>query len=185
MALVLNDRVKETSTTTGTGTLNLAGAETGFVTFVAGIATGNTTYYTIHNQGTAEWEVGIGTVTDATPDTLSRDTVLSNSSGNTSKIIKEAKRLTNKLFLPNYEYQKIGVILLDISDAKYEQFSFYEHENYERSDILMDSLDQLNDRFGNGTLFMGAQGIQKNWKMRADRKSAAYTTKLIDIPKVD
>ena len=86
MALVLNDRVKETSTTTGTGTLNLAGAETGFVTFVAGIATGNTTYYTIHNQGTAEWEVGIGTVTDATPDTLSRDTVLSNSSGNTSKI---------------------------------------------------------------------------------------------------
>ena len=54
MALVLNDRVKETSTTTGTGTLNLAGAETGFVTFVAGIATGNTTYYTIHNQGTAE-----------------------------------------------------------------------------------------------------------------------------------
>ena len=86
MALVLNDRVKETSTTTGTGTLNLAGAETGFVTFVAGIATGNTTYYTIHNQGTAEWEVGIGTVTDATPDTLARDTVLSNSLGNTSKI---------------------------------------------------------------------------------------------------
>ena len=86
MALVLNDRVKETSTTTGTGTLNLAGAETGFVTFVAGIATGNTTYYTIHNQGTAEWEVGIGTVTDATPDTLSRDTVLNNSAGNTSKI---------------------------------------------------------------------------------------------------
>ena len=86
MALVLNDRVKETSTTTGTGTLNLAGAETGFVTFVAGIATGNTTYYTIHNQGTAEWEVGIGTVTDATPDTLARDTVLNNSAGNTSKI---------------------------------------------------------------------------------------------------
>ena len=86
MALVLNDRVKETSTTTGTGTLDLAGASTGFVTFVAGIATGNTTYYTIHNQGTAEWEVGLGTVTDATPDTLSRDTVLSNSLGNTSKI---------------------------------------------------------------------------------------------------
>ena len=86
MALVLNDRVKETSTTTGTGTLDLAGASTGFVTFVAGIATGNTTYYTIHNQGTAEWEVGLGTVTDGTPDTLSRDTVLTNSSGNTSKI---------------------------------------------------------------------------------------------------
>ena len=86
MALVINDRVKETSTTTGTGTLNLAGASSGFVTFVAGIGNSNTTYYAIHEQGTNNWEVGIGTVTDATPDTLARDTVLSNSLGNTSKI---------------------------------------------------------------------------------------------------
>ena len=86
MALVLNDRVKETSTTTGTGTLNLAGASVGFVTFVAGIGNSNTTYYAITAQGTSNWEVGIGTVTDATPDTLARDTVLSNSLGNTSKI---------------------------------------------------------------------------------------------------
>ena len=86
MALVLNDRVKETSTTTGTGTLNLAGAETGFVTFVAGIGNSNTTYYAIHEQGTNNWEVGIGTVTDATPDTLARTTVLNNSLGTTAKI---------------------------------------------------------------------------------------------------
>jgi hypothetical protein len=86
MALVINDRVKETSTTTGTGTLNLAGASSGFVTFVAGIGNSNTTYYAIHEQGTDKWEVGIGTVTDATPDTLARTTVLNNSSGNTSKI---------------------------------------------------------------------------------------------------
>ena len=86
MALVLNDRVKETSTTTGTGTLDLAGASVGFVTFVAGIGNSNTTYYAITAQGTSNWEVGIGTVTDATPDTLARDTVLSNSLGNTSKI---------------------------------------------------------------------------------------------------
>ena len=86
MALVINDRVKETSTTTGTGTLNLAGASTGFVTFVAGIGNSNTTYYAIHEQGTANWEVGIGTVTDATPDTLARTTVLNNSLGSTAKI---------------------------------------------------------------------------------------------------
>jgi hypothetical protein len=86
MALVINDRVKETSTTQGTGTLNLAGASTGFVTFVAGIGNSNTTYYAIHEQGSNLFEVGIGTVTDATPDTLARDTVLNNSSGNTSKI---------------------------------------------------------------------------------------------------
>jgi len=84
MALVINDRVKETSTTTGTGTFSLAGAATGFETFVAGIATGNTTYYTIFNQGTTEWEVGLGTVTDATPDTLSRTTIYSSSNSDSA-----------------------------------------------------------------------------------------------------
>jgi len=79
MALVINDRVKETSTTTGTGTFDLNGAATGFETFVAGIGNTNTTYYCIFNQGTTEFEVGIGTVTDAATDTLSRDTVLSSS----------------------------------------------------------------------------------------------------------
>ena len=79
MALVLNDRVKETSTTTGTGTLDLAGAVQDFEGFVAGIGTGNTTYYSIVNTGTGEFEVGIGTVTDAATDTLSRDTILSSS----------------------------------------------------------------------------------------------------------
>ena len=79
MALVINDRVKETSTTTGTGTLSLAGAETGYESFVAGIGTTNTTYYAIELNSAGEWEVGIGTVTDATPDTLSRDTIISSS----------------------------------------------------------------------------------------------------------
>jgi len=79
MAFVLNDRVKETSTSTGTGTFNLAGAVQDFEGFVTGIGTGNTTYYSIVNAASGEFEVGIGTVTDATPDTLSRDTVLSSS----------------------------------------------------------------------------------------------------------
>jgi hypothetical protein len=79
MALVINDRVKETSTTTGTGTLDLGGAAPDFESFVSGIGTGNTTYYAISQAGTNNWEVGIGTVTDAATDTLSRDTVLSSS----------------------------------------------------------------------------------------------------------
>ena len=86
MALVLNDRVRETSTSQGTGTINLAGAVTGFQTFVSGIGDGNTTYYAIFEEGTNLFEIGLGTVPDATPDTLSRTTVLSNSSGNTSNI---------------------------------------------------------------------------------------------------
>ena len=81
MALVINDRVKETSTTEGTITFNLGGAATGFDTFVAGIGDTNTTYYAIFLQGSSQWEVGLGTVGDATPDTLARTTVISSSTG--------------------------------------------------------------------------------------------------------
>ena len=78
MALVVNDRVKETSTTTGTGTFDLAGAVSGFETFVAGIGNSNTTYYAITNSN-GEFEVGLGTVTDAGTDTLARNTIISSS----------------------------------------------------------------------------------------------------------
>ena len=80
MALKLNDRVKETSTTTGTGTLDLSGAVTAFETFVAGIGDGNTTYYAIVNRDEDEWETGLGTVTDASTDTLSRSAISSSNS---------------------------------------------------------------------------------------------------------
>ena len=77
MALILKDRVKETTTTAGTGTVTLAGAATGYQTFAA-IGNANTTYYCIAGQGTSEWEVGIGTYTSS-GTTLSRDTVLASS----------------------------------------------------------------------------------------------------------
>ena len=57
MAFAVNDRVKETSTTTGTGTLSLAGALTGFQTFVTGIGNSNTTYYVIVHESADEFEV--------------------------------------------------------------------------------------------------------------------------------
>jgi hypothetical protein len=84
MALVVNDRVKETSTTTGTGTFSLAGAVTGFETFVAGIGNSNTTYYAIVNTNNGEFEVGLGTVTDGTPDTLARTTIISSSNSDSA-----------------------------------------------------------------------------------------------------
>ena len=84
MAFVVNDRVKETTTSTGTGTINLAGAETGFETFVAGIGNSNTTYYCIQAQGGSAFEIGVGTVTDASPDTLSRTTIISSSNSDSA-----------------------------------------------------------------------------------------------------
>jgi hypothetical protein len=79
MAFVVKDRVKETTTTTGTGTITLAGAVSGFQAFSV-IGDGNVTYYTI--AAGSEFEVGIGTYT-ASGTTLSRDEVLeSSNSGN-------------------------------------------------------------------------------------------------------
>jgi hypothetical protein len=80
MALVVKDRVQETSTTTGTGTITLAGAVSGFQSFSA-IGDGNTTYYAIVLG--SEWEVGLGTYTSS-GTTLSRDTILESSNGGTA-----------------------------------------------------------------------------------------------------
>jgi len=77
MAFVVADRVKETTTTTGTGTVTLLGASTGFQSFAA-VGNGNTTYYTIAGQTGGEWEVGIGTYTSS-GTTLARTTVFSSS----------------------------------------------------------------------------------------------------------
>lgn len=80
MALVINDRVKVTSTTTGTGAMALGAAATGFETFAQGIGNNNTTYYCIFNTGTSEFEVGLGTL-DGTSANLTRTTVISSSNG--------------------------------------------------------------------------------------------------------
>ena len=80
MALVVNDRVKETSTTTGTGTLTLAGAVTGFETFSSAIGNTNTTYYAIVAQN-GEFEVGLGTVAAGT---LARTTIISSSNSDSA-----------------------------------------------------------------------------------------------------
>jgi len=79
MALVLADRVKETTTTAGTGTITLDGAATGFQSFAV-IGNSNTTFYTIAGQTSNEWEVGVGTYTSS-GTLLARTTVLSNSAG--------------------------------------------------------------------------------------------------------
>jgi hypothetical protein len=79
MAFVIANRVKETTTTAGTGTVTLLGASAGFQSFAA-IGNANTTYYTIAGQTGNEWEVGIGTYTSS-GTTLARTTVFSNSSG--------------------------------------------------------------------------------------------------------
>jgi hypothetical protein len=78
MALVINNRVRETTSTTGTGAVTLGGAVGGFQTFAAGIGNSNTTYYAISINSESEWEVGLGTL-NGDSSTLTRTTVLESS----------------------------------------------------------------------------------------------------------
>ena len=94
--LVLRDRVKETTTSTGTGTINLAGAVTGFQDFVSAIDDNNECYYTILDANGIDWEVGIGTVTDGSPDTLSRTTILESSNNDSGVALSSG---THTVFL--------------------------------------------------------------------------------------
>jgi hypothetical protein len=80
MALVLKDRVLETASSPGTGTVTLLGASTGYQSFANGVGNANTTYYTIATVGGAEWEVGLGTYASSN-NTLTRNTVFASSNG--------------------------------------------------------------------------------------------------------
>ena len=90
MPLVISDRVKETSLTTGTGTITLNGTYGGFQSFLSGIGNGNTTYYAIEND--SNWEVGIGTYTQSS-NTLSRDTILKSSNSNNAISLNGVSRV--------------------------------------------------------------------------------------------
>jgi hypothetical protein len=81
MALVINDRVLETSTTTGTGAFTLAGAVQDYQTFATAIGGSNTTYYTIVRTNSGEFETGLGTL-DAGGTVLTRTTVYRSSNSN-------------------------------------------------------------------------------------------------------
>ena len=105
MGLVIADRIKETTTTTGTGTITLAGAATGFRTFASVAATGDTFYYAISSSGGAEWEVGLGTLASST--TFTRDVILASSNSGSVVTLSVG---TKDVFLthPAMQMQTVG-----------------------------------------------------------------------------
>ena len=83
MALTIADRVRETTTTTGTGTITLNGAVGNFETFTANLSDGDTTYYAIVDANNSDFEVGLGTFT-ASGTTLARTTIIASSNSNSA-----------------------------------------------------------------------------------------------------
>ena len=108
MAFKLNDRVKESSSTTGTGTFTLGGAVSGFETFSAGIGGSNTTYYCIFENGTNKFEVGFGTLNSGA-STLARTYIISSSNSDAAESFSSSSKEVfctvpgSKIGLPNPE----------------------------------------------------------------------------------
>ena len=83
MAFVIADRVRETTTTTGTGTISLLGAVTNFETFTANLSNSDTTYYAIIDNTNNDFEVGLGTFTSS-GTTLARTSIIASSNSNSA-----------------------------------------------------------------------------------------------------
>ena len=102
--------------------------------------------------------------------------------------------LVEKMFKPGYSYKKAGVMLSEIAPTTHRQMDMWEqpHEREHASNVkLMDALDQLNNRYGRGTVTVSTQGTYldrldvgagQNWKMKQTRKSPNYTTNWSDVP---
>jgi DNA polymerase V len=126
---------------------------------------------------------------------------------NTVQIINESFKLLEKIYRSNYNYKKIGVVLLGLKQNKNNVientyiiqsnlFTLNQNlsNNSKKSDVCMKLFDDINSRMGKKTLFYGSQGMQKRskkikqkadkWSMRSCYKSPSYTTKWNDVLKV-
>ena len=98
------------------------------------------------------------------------------------QIVKTAWHLLRQIHTPGHNYNKAGIMLLDIVPEDYQQAHFFAAGERERADGIMRTLDSINRRMGAGTLFLASQGIRKSWAMRRNLKSPYYTTRLSEIP---
>ncbi len=97
-------------------------------------------------------------------------------SNDTCHITSIAKSILKKLYQPGYEYKKAGIVLLNLISDEFNQCDLFEENISSDNKNLMSLLDQANQRFGAQTLFLAAEGTEKNWVVRSARRSPRYTT---------
>jgi len=102
---------------------------------------------------------------------------LTTASSDTTRLVRAAQWGLRRIFRPGYRYAKAGVMLMEICRADSVQQSLFAlAENEEKSARLMQTLDSINRRMGQNTLFLAGAGVEKRWRMRRGNKSPGYTT---------
>ncbi|ART83177.1 DNA polymerase V subunit UmuC [Oceanisphaera profunda] len=111
-------------------------------------------------------------------------TVLNVPSNDSRELVQAAQQCLTQIWRPGYRYQKAGVMLTDFWPAGTYQASLFDEVSPKpRSKQLMAAMDKIN-RSGKGRIFLAAEGIQTDWKMKREYLSPAYTTRISDLPKV-
>lgn len=102
----------------------------------------------------------------------------------TRDFIRIAKKCVRHLYKKGYQYHKAGIMLVDISSEKQRQLDMLMPVIHEKSEKLMQVVDKINAGLGRDTIFFAAEGIEKKWVIKCDRRSPRYTTRWHELPQV-
>lgn len=97
-------------------------------------------------------------------------------------VIKAALEVFDTIFKPGFSYAKAGVMVMDLVPEDFLQHDFFQSCQSPKAFGVMETLDNINGRYGVGSVFVGRQGIKRDWSMARNLKSPAYTTRLSDVP---
>lgn len=100
----------------------------------------------------------------------------------TPELIANGLKILERIYKPNFMYKKAGVMFSGILNENKVQLNLFTYRDSEKEKQLMEAVDKINRRFGNGKIQFGATGLEREWKSRAARLSPFYTTRWSDIP---
>jgi DNA polymerase V len=102
----------------------------------------------------------------------------------TMHIISQAVKCLKQIYHSDYEYKKVSVMLMDLVSDEGGQQDLFDEVNYDKSDKIMGVLDNINLKMGRNKLFIGTQGIERNWKMQRNKQSSRFTTQWHELLEV-
>lgn len=100
-----------------------------------------------------------------------------------SYMISVAKTCLQKIYRHGFNYKKAGIILLNLSPKTIKQYDLFSTRQ-NKSELIMEAVDSINKKIGKNTLFLAAEGVQRQWKTRCDRMSSRYTTQWHELANV-